>query len=250
MENEHDNSKVATMTPAATMWLARASALLAVSAIVTGALATDHVAGLSVIHPALGIASLVLALPLLRHRMAQVLILPGLLLELLPVPPILHAWGAPLIIGPAIALSAPLQPMATQISAGLRNIIVAAPPLILLQIALGAAYRHKAIGVIWHIAGAMSVAGLVVIACVLLLRQIPAERAPRLAAGWLNGILVTQVTLGMSTLLLRMLDMDAAHTAAAHITGGSLTFACSLVLLRATQRSSAMGALGWLGGSQ
>jgi hypothetical protein len=126
--------------------------------------------------------------------------------------------------------------MATPISATLRNIIVWSPPLILLQVVLGAAYRHKAIGVIWHIAGAMSVAGLVVIACVLLLRQIPSERAPRLAAGWLNGILVTQVTLGMSTLLLRMLDMEAAHVAAAHIANGSFTFAGSLVLLRATQR--------------
>ncbi len=229
----------------ATMWLARASALFAISAIATGALSADHVPGLSLTHEALGIAALLLALLLLRHRMAQILILPGILLELLPilpVPPasiavvILHAWGAPLLLGTAIAFAFPFGPMATPISAGLRSIILGAPPLILLQVALGAAYRHKAIGVIWHIAGAMSVAGLVVIACVLLLRQIPSERAPRLAAGWLNGILVTQVTLGMSTLLLRMLDMEAAHIAAAHIANGSFTFAGSLVLLRATQR--------------
>jgi hypothetical protein len=243
MKNDHDNSKGAAITQTAIIWLARASALFAVSAIVTGALATDHVPGLSLAHEGLGITALVLALPLLRYRMAQVLILPAIGLELLPVlwdpqasiaAAVIHALGVPLLVGPAIAFAFPLRPMATPISAGLRNIILAAPPLILTQVALGAAYRHKAIGVIWHIAGAMSVAGLVVIACVLLLRQIPSERAPRLAAGWLNGILVTQVTLGMSTLLLRMLDMDAAHVAAAHITGGSLTFACSLVLLRAT----------------
>ena len=247
------------MTQTATMWLARASALFALSAIATGALTVDHVQGLALAHKVLGGAALVFALPLLRHRIAQVLILPGILLGLLPIfavpetsvtAAVVHAWGLPLIVGAAIAFAFPLKPMTTPISPSLSNIILAAPPLILLQIALGALYRHKAIGVIWHIAGAMSVAGLVVIACVLLLRQIPSERAPRLAAGWLNGILVTQVTLGMSTLLLRMLEMDAAHVAATHITGGSLTFAGSLVLFRATQRSSAIGALGWLGGSQ
>jgi heme A synthase len=126
--------------------------------------------------------------------------------------------------------------MKTQISETLRKIILWGQPLVLLQIALGALYRHDAIGIIWHLAGAMSVAALLVITCVLLLRQIPIERAPRIAIGWLNALLVTQVTLGVTALMLKMLEMPAPLVPALHVTTGSLVFSATLVLWRATRK--------------
>ena len=197
-------------------------------------------------HRILGILAMLPGMFLLRNRIAQYLMLPGMVLAVAPFPPVLHSLAAPLLFGPALALAIPAIPMTTPISTGLKRIIAAAPPLVFLQMVLGAAYRHKAIGVVWHLVGAMTVAAVLLIACVLLLRQIPLEKAPRRAAGLLNAMLVIQVTLGMAALLLRMLDANAAHLAtaylataylaAAHVTGGSLTFAASLVLFRATQR--------------
>ena len=211
-----------------------AGALLAVA---TGALLTDKLAALSAPHWILGVATALFSLPLLGNRLAWRLIVPGLLLALLPVPPVLHALCAPLLLGGAASALFLMPPMVSSVSPILRNLIMAAPVLVLIQIGLGAAYRHKAIGVVWHLAGAMTVAGVMVMVCVALLRQIAGAKTPRLVAGWLIGILVTQVTLGMAALMLRMLDMDATVIAAAHVMGGSLTFAVSLLLLRATQRS-------------
>ena len=217
-------------------WLALASAGCGLAALATGALLADHRAGLDLPHRILAVAAILLALPLLTERLVQALLIPGIALAVLPLPAMLHALAAPLVLGPAVALAFPVPRMASEISNTLRRILAAGPPLVLLQIALGAAYRNKHAGVVWHLFGAMSVAGLLVVTCVLLLRQVASEKAPRMAAGWVNGLLVTQVTLGLATLMLRMLDMEAAHVAAAHIAGGSLTFAGTLVLWRATRR--------------
>ena len=217
--------------------LAVVPAAAALLAITTGALLTDKLAGLSAPHWILGVAAAVFSMPLLGNRLAWRLIVPGLLLALLPVPPAMHALCAPLLLGGAASAVFLMPVMVSSVSPLLRNLIVAAPVLVLMQIVLGAAHRHKAIAVVWHLAGAMTVAGVMVMLCVVLLRRIAAEKALRLVAGWLIGILVTQVTLGMAALLLRMLDMDATVIAAAHVMGGSLTFAASLMLLRATQRS-------------
>ena len=205
----------------------------ALAAIVSGALVTERVAGLQTAHWLLGTAAVVLALPFSTWW----LILPGMALALLPVPVILHALSSPLVLGGTTVFVLPVTGVRSQVSAGLRKLILAAPPLVMVQILLGAAYRHKAIGVMGHLAGAMTVAGVMVMLCVVLLRQEELQQRTRRAAGWLIGILITQVTLGMTVLLLRMLDMEAAIPAAAHVTGGSLTFAASLALVRTTQRS-------------
>jgi heme A synthase len=220
-------------------WLAAASAGFGLAALGTGALLADHRPGLDMAHRVLAVAAILLALPLLRERLVQALLIPGIALAALPLPAVLHALAAPLVLAPALVLAVPVGHMAAEISPVLRRIIAAGPPLVLLQIALGAAYRNKHAGVIWHLIGAMSVAGLLVVACVLLLRQVGTERAPRMAAAWVNGLLLVQVTLGMATLMLRMLDMEAAHVAAAHIAGGSLTFAGTLVLWRSTRTNGA-----------
>ena len=204
----------------------------ALAAIVSGALVTEKVAGLQTAHWLLGIAALVLALPF----SVWWLTFPGVALALLPVPVIVHALSSPLVLGGTSVFVLSVRGARSPVSAGLRKLILAAPPLVMVQILLGAAYRHKAIGVVWHLAGAMTVAGVMVMLCVVLLRQEELRQRTRLAAGWLIGILITQVTLGMTVLLLRMLEMEAAIPAAAHVTGGSLTFAASLALVRTTQR--------------
>lgn len=109
----------------------------------------------------------------------------------------------------------------------------AAPFLTLIQIAMGAAYRHKAMGVMPHMAGAMLVALPLLIISVLLLQQFPKHATLRPLAIWMMTILLLQVALGIGAFVMRLLDFDTApgfaHLAAGHVTVGALTLAVSVL---------------------
>ena len=110
----------------------------------------------------------------------------------------------------------------------------AAPWLTLLQIGMGAAYRHKAMSVMPHVAGAMLVALPLLIVSVLLLQQFPKHpTVPALAISTMT-ILLLQVSLGIGTFVMRLLDFDMtpgfAYLAAAHLCAGALTLAASVII--------------------
>ena len=116
----------------------------------------------------------------------------------------------------------------------LRAMSLYVPILLLLQIALGAAYRHQAMGVLWHIFGAFVVAIFVLLVGVLTVKQYPAHSTLRSAAIWLMSIAGAQVLLGFTAFVMRLLTnqptLPVVIVTTAHVATGALTLAAGFVL--------------------
>lgn len=116
----------------------------------------------------------------------------------------------------------------------LRSLSILTPLLVLSQVTLGAALRHKSLGVTPHIISAMLVAFLVLAVGVFVTQQFPDHSSLRPAAIALMGITLAQVFLGIAALTTRMVGEENALpvrlTTAAHVTTGALTLAASVVL--------------------
>ena len=115
-----------------------------------------------------------------------------------------------------------------------RSLAVLTPVLVLLQIALGAAFRQKALTLLPHVLGAMFVALVILLEAIFVLQQFPTHHALRPAAKTLLGVAFGQVFLGISALTVKTMADDTALpvivTVAAHVTGGALTLAATVVL--------------------
>jgi heme A synthase len=115
----------------------------------------------------------------------------------------------------------------------LRTLAVATSCLALLQVILGAAYRHGLMGMMLHILNALIVVILVVVVCLLLTRQFPEHPGLKPAAVALAVIAGTQVALGFATLIILLVGSEGAplmFTSVAHVATGALTLAASVVL--------------------
>jgi heme a synthase len=119
-------------------------------------------------------------------------------------------------------------------SPSLRSLAILTPSLVLVQIALGAAFRHGAIGVIPHIIGAMVVSLTILIVCAFVLHQFPNHTALRPAAVTLLSITLVQVFLGMEAYYTRLSAKERPLAmvlmTVAHVATGALTLASSIVL--------------------
>ena len=123
----------------------------------------------------------------------------------------------------------------------LRPLAIAIPPVVLLQIALGAAYRHNMASIMPHMTVAM---GVVLLACIgssVVLQNFPRPASMRRAAIALISIVLTQVCLGIAAFL--MLVLNAAGTwyfvlvTAGHVAVGASTLAASVALAMEVWRS-------------
>jgi heme A synthase len=127
----------------------------------------------------------------------------------------------------------------------LRSLAIAVPAIVLLQITLGASYRYRAIGVIWHILNAMIVLLLILIVAVFLIRQFPQHLSLRPAAVALAVITSIQVMLGFTTFLMLILfpetSLAVVITSVLHVTMGALTFGASVVLALQIRRNAQKG---------
>jgi heme A synthase len=154
---------------------------------------------------------------------------------------IVHALLAPIYFSVIIALAVFTS---TRFAAGpelvddnfgmLRRTALWMVALVLLQIALGAAYRYNVLGVIWHILNAMVVLVLILVVGVLTLKQYSAHPALRPAALALVVIAGGQVLLGFATfLVLLMVSKNTpalVYVSVAHITIGAVTLAASVAM--------------------
>lgn len=119
----------------------------------------------------------------------------------------------------------------------LRRLCIAATSAVFLQLMLGAALRHKAIGVGPHLLGAVLVAALVIWVVVRVASQHAGQRA---ILGWallLNGLVMLQLALGAGTYWIRVITTSAAQPlppmvllTVAHVALGALVLATCLVL--------------------
>jgi cytochrome c oxidase assembly protein subunit 15 len=116
----------------------------------------------------------------------------------------------------------------------LRSLALLAPAMVLAQIALGASFRHGAIGMIPHIVGSMVVALTILIIGAFVLHQFPEHPTLRPAAIWMLGITLFQIALGIEAYWARInaVEKPLAMVLAtvAHVATGALTMASTVVL--------------------
>lgn len=153
----------------------------------------------------------------------------------------LAAWIAHMLFaGLALATwrTAPAGPRQTNISdsgwPSLRSLAVAAPAGVVLQIALGAAYRHKVMGAIPHVVWAFLAAIVVMFAAVAIITHAQAPAGMKRTSLWLLSLVGVQVILGVAALVARMMGAEASlpiRTALmAHAGTGALVLALTIVL--------------------
>ena len=165
--------------------------------------------------------------------------------------PVMHALAAQLFF--AVVACIPLltsdawnqaaEPADARAWPMLAKLANAAPILVILQISMGAAYRHKAMGVLPHMGGAMVVALAMLGLSVFLLQNFPEHKALRKAA--VNGLVVTlaQVTLGVAVFVMGLLEFDVTtaglSSAVAHVAVGALTLRAAVYMSLQFRRCTA-----------
>ena len=155
---------------------------------------------------------------------------------------IAHALMAPLFFAAVVAIAVVTSPAWSRghehVSdygwPSMRSLAILTPILVMLQILLGAAFRQKALTLLPHVLGAMFVALAILMESIFVLQQFPTHRALRPAAKTLLGVGFGQVFLGLTALIMKSMADDTAIpvviTVAAHVTGGAVTLATTIVL--------------------
>jgi len=155
---------------------------------------------------------------------------------------ITHALMAPLFFAAVVAIVVVTSPGWTRGPEhasdygwpSMRSLAILTPIVVILQILLGAAFRQKALTLLPHVLGAMFVALVILLESIFVLQQFPTHRALRPAAKTLLGVAFGQVFLGLTALIMKSMADDTAEpvviTIAAHVTGGALTLAATIVL--------------------
>ncbi|HEV2446826.1 MAG TPA: hypothetical protein VGS58_12935 [Candidatus Sulfopaludibacter sp.] len=166
----------------------------------------------------------------------------------------LHACVTPLFFGCLAGMvfwtspdwQLPPEPVDDRGMRFLRPLAISAPPLVVLQIVLGALYRHKVTSVMWHMAGAMIVSLVTLIACMVVIQQYPSHRPLKGSAIHLMSIVLLQVALGVSAFTMQLLETEntvaLAVMTASHVVVGNLTLAASLLFAVQVHRNVRLAA--------
>ena len=116
----------------------------------------------------------------------------------------------------------------------LRSLAIVTPLMVLVQIALGAAFRHRAIGVLPHVLFSMVVTLTVLFTATFVMHQFPEHRSLATAAKALLGVTFLQVMLGVAAYYTRLQaaqqPLAMVLTTVAHVATGGLTMAASVIL--------------------
>jgi heme A synthase len=162
--------------------------------------------------------------------------------------PTIHALLAPicftLVVAIAVTTSKQWQTGARPVENSwrpLRPLGMAMPVLIVLQIGLGAAFRHNKMGVVSHILDALIVLVAILVAGVFVLRQYPEHPALRPAALTLVIVAGVQVLLGFSVYMVLLMssenNMGLIATSVLHVVNGALVLAAAVVLTMQMERN-------------
>jgi uncharacterized membrane-anchored protein len=114
---------------------------------------------------------------------------------------------------------------------------------VLAQVALGAAYRHKALGVLPHVVWALGAALIAILTASFALAQYPQVAPMKRTARWLIWLMSGQIVLGLLALWKRVATAELPHpetwmviSTVAHTAMGALvlgmTAALSIQILR------------------
>jgi cytochrome c oxidase assembly protein subunit 15 len=126
----------------------------------------------------------------------------------------------------------------------LRSLALSAPVVVLVQLALGAGYRHQAFSVLPHIFGAIFVTGFLTTVTVFVLAQYANHSVLRRTAWTLMGVTAVQVVLGIVTYLARLSSIDSpvppqstVLLTVLHVATGALTMASAVALAIQVRRN-------------
>ena len=123
----------------------------------------------------------------------------------------------------------------------LRPLAMSAPPLVLMQIVLGALYRHKITSVMWHMAGAMVVSLITLIASMVVIQQYATHKQLRGPGIHLMAVVLLQVALGVTAFTMQLLETEntvvLAVFTASHVLVGNMVLAASLVFAAQVRRN-------------
>lgn len=119
----------------------------------------------------------------------------------------------------------------------LRQLSVVTSAAILLQLVLGAAFRHNGIGIVPHIVVALVVTLLVTWTAMRVFTKFSSERRLVRSAGALVGLLLVQLFLGVGAYMMKIAAQNApqplppvVNITTAHVAVGALVLAASVVL--------------------
>jgi cytochrome c oxidase assembly protein subunit 15 len=155
-----------------------------------------------------------------------------------------HATLAQLFFSATVALALFTSPgwkrgpeiVVDETTPSLRSLALAASLAVLAQLVLGAAYRHRMLGLAPHVVGALAVLAVVLVVAMFALQQFPRHRDLRRAANWTIGITLGQVLLGILAYLSRIYTTDSLSPSplmvlftVLHVAAGALTMAASVV---------------------
>jgi hypothetical protein len=216
------------------------------------ALVTTTAPGLESAHQIAGyvLVALTLGLAILAsNKVAWLALCASFIEALLGRVPVMHALLAPiyfsLVVATAVVTSKSWRSPPVPVESPWKPLgplaIYIAPLLIVMQIGLGAAFRHNAMGVLSHILNALIVLVVVMIAGIFVLRQFPDHPALRPAAIGFLIITGIQVLLGFSVYLVLLMssenNLGLIVTGVLHVTNGALTLAASVVFAMQMSRN-------------
>jgi heme A synthase len=158
-----------------------------------------------------------------------------------------HALGAQALLSMVVVLAVGVLPqpelrdiVPDTCRPPLRTLAVVTPSLTLLQVLLGAAYRHGILGVMSHILNALIVAIAVLVACMLCTRQFPDHGGLRRAAVAFAVVTGIQLALGFATFTILLVGLENLTPllvlSVAHVTTGALTLAASFLFAAQIRR--------------
>jgi heme A synthase len=115
------------------------------------------------------------------------------------------------------------------------------PVFVVGQIALGAAFRHQALGVLPHLVGAIVIVMLILCICIFVMHQFPEHATLRPSANLLMTLAFTQIFLGIAAFTVRTMATIAAPVVigitSAHAAVGALVLAAAVVLQMQIRRN-------------
>jgi cytochrome c oxidase assembly protein subunit 15 len=169
-----------------------------------------------------------------------------LLLELKPASSIVHACIAQLFFSLTVAIA--LFTSATWRrgpevigdtgTPPLRTLAILTALAVFTQLALGAAYRHKAIGLAPHVVGAVVVAGVVLFTAICALQQFSKHRQLRTIALFMLLVTQLQIFAGIGAYIIRIYNNSVSPTqplppmvalTVTHVALGAITLASSIL---------------------
>jgi len=133
------------------------------------------------------------------------------------------------------------EPVDNRGHTSLRGLAFATPLVVILQITLGALYRHNVTGVLPHMGGALVATILILVVCLIVTQDFADNRSLHSTAVALLSIVLTQISLGIATFTMKLLNFEDTSvflfSSMLHVLVGSLTLAVTLIMAAQVQRN-------------